>query len=308
LWRRYPGPLVGVATGPASRSAVLDIDAKHSEAREWWTENRGRLPVTRTHRTRSGGLHLIYADHNGLKCSASKIARGIDVRADGGYVIWWPAVGLLVLSDAAPASWPEWLCEVLAPPAPAPRILHRGARHTSAPLIQSRIEGLLRFVLKAPIGERNARLYWPACRVTDMIRAKDLDSVAGNQALEDLRQIGTATGPLEREVILTITSAYSRPHIGDLDTDHLDTADDLSLHRCEASVEEVCDQGAIESMGKDKCSSVMPSGKLASNASTPRCSLLRLGSPEDAAIHAAISESLGGDGCQGDTGYKKHGW
>jgi hypothetical protein len=44
-----------------------------------------------------------------LRCSASKIAPGVDVRADGGYVVWWPREGLRVVSDAPVAHWPEWL-------------------------------------------------------------------------------------------------------------------------------------------------------------------------------------------------------
>src|SRR5215467_8691413 len=60
LWSQYPGPLIGVATGSASQIAVLDIDRKHEAAKQWWNKNRVSLPATRTHRTRSGGLHLIY--------------------------------------------------------------------------------------------------------------------------------------------------------------------------------------------------------------------------------------------------------
>ena len=62
---------------------------------------------TRPHRTRSGGLHLIFGHYDGLKCSAGKIARGVDVRADGGYILWWPAAGLPMLSDAPIAPWPD---------------------------------------------------------------------------------------------------------------------------------------------------------------------------------------------------------
>jgi hypothetical protein len=42
------------------------------------------------------------------------------------------------------------------------------------------------------------------------------------------------------------------PHIGDPDTDNLYTGDHLSLHHCEAFVDEASDHGAIESVGKDK--------------------------------------------------------
>jgi Bifunctional DNA primase/polymerase, N-terminal len=43
LWKRFPGPLIGVPTGEASGFDVLDIDsAKHSEAVVWWMSNRQR--------------------------------------------------------------------------------------------------------------------------------------------------------------------------------------------------------------------------------------------------------------------------
>jgi Bifunctional DNA primase/polymerase, N-terminal len=99
LWRRYPGELVGVATGEMSGASVLDIDAKHKTARKWWTEHRDRLLPARVHRTRSRGLHVVYRHRPGLSCSVSRIAHGVDVRADGGYIIWWPAAGLPVLAD-----------------------------------------------------------------------------------------------------------------------------------------------------------------------------------------------------------------
>src|SRR5262245_40874781 len=66
LWSQYPGELVGVATGPPSHIVVLDIDNK-PEAKEWWTSNKARLLPTRVHRTRSGGLHLLYGDYDGLR-------------------------------------------------------------------------------------------------------------------------------------------------------------------------------------------------------------------------------------------------
>jgi hypothetical protein len=119
LWSQHPGPLVGVATGTISNVDVLDID-QNPEGREWWAQHRNRLPVTRTHRTRSRGLHLLFQHTEGLRNSAGRIARGVDTRGDGGYCIWWPASGLPVLSDAPIAPWPDWLLSQ-APPHHAPR-------------------------------------------------------------------------------------------------------------------------------------------------------------------------------------------
>lgn len=211
LWAQYPGVLVGVATGPASQIAVLDVDAKHASAQQWWQEHRSRLPATRTHRTRSGGLHLIYGDYDGLRCSVGKITLGIDVRADGGYIIWWPAAGCKVLADIPPAPWPEFLEYLAAVPqeAPAvPRKEFRRVRNDRDPDdIVSRIEGLLRFVNGSSVGERNARVYWAACVIRDMIRGRELDAVTGDEAFEELRQIGVHVGLSNHEVCRTIKSA-----------------------------------------------------------------------------------------------------
>src|SRR5262249_5694131 len=99
LWHQYPGALVGVSTGEPSNLLVVDIDAKHAAAKSWWSENRDQLPTTRVHRTRSRGLHVLFRHVAGLKCSASKLAPGVDIRGNGGYVIWWPAAGLPVLCE-----------------------------------------------------------------------------------------------------------------------------------------------------------------------------------------------------------------
>jgi hypothetical protein len=108
LWRRHPGPLVGVPTGAPSCLDVLDIDPRNGGHR-WFEEHRHPLRQTRVHETRSGGLHVFFRHDAAIRCSAGKIAPGIDVRATGGYVIWWPAAGLRVLSDAPIAPLPDWL-------------------------------------------------------------------------------------------------------------------------------------------------------------------------------------------------------
>lgn len=118
LWRRHPGPLIGIPTGEISELDVLDIDQRHG-GKLWLAKNQSRLPPTRVHRTRSGGLHLFFRHQHGIRCSAGRIAAGVDVRATGGYVIWWPAAGLPVLSDMPMAAWPAWLrAQLISRPRP----------------------------------------------------------------------------------------------------------------------------------------------------------------------------------------------
>ena len=161
LWKRYPGPLVGVPTGEISGLDVLDVDPRHG-GDGWLAEHKHRLPSTRVHRTRSGGLHLLFQHQHGMRCSVGKIAAGVDVRADGGYVIWWPAAGLPVISDMPVAAWPAWLC---APLMSRPgSTIHRVTVPDQYALIR-----LVRLVAGARAGERNDLTYWAACRAGEMV-------------------------------------------------------------------------------------------------------------------------------------------
>jgi hypothetical protein len=162
LWRRHPGPLIGVPTGEASGLDVLDIDAPgHPEAAEWWRRHRHCELTTRTHRTRSGGLHVLFGHTAGLRCWAGRPVPGIDGRADGGYVVWWPAAGEGVICDATPAPWPTWLlAELHSPLSAAPNKVTIPDGHT--------LVGLVRKVARAAPGERNAVAFWAACRAGEM--------------------------------------------------------------------------------------------------------------------------------------------
>ena len=94
-------PLVGVPTGITF--SVLDIDL---DGLSWLAS--ATLPPTRTHVTRSGGRHLLFRHREGLRTSKGQIAPGVDVRGEGGFVVWWPREGLAV-EERELADWPEGL-------------------------------------------------------------------------------------------------------------------------------------------------------------------------------------------------------
>ena len=113
-WTRSPDALIGIATGKESGLAVLDIDIDASKGKDGWKalQDAGKVPTTtRTHATPRGGWHCFYRYREGMRCSASKIAPGVDFRGDGGYIIYWPAEGYPITNDDLIADPPEWMVE-----------------------------------------------------------------------------------------------------------------------------------------------------------------------------------------------------
>jgi hypothetical protein len=88
-WRAYPHALIGVPTGAASGLLAIDIDPK---AGDWFQANKHKLGRYRLHQTRRG-KHLLYRFVPGVT-NSTQVA-GIDVRGEGGYIIYWPAHGML---------------------------------------------------------------------------------------------------------------------------------------------------------------------------------------------------------------------
>ncbi|MFN7004244.1 MAG: AAA family ATPase, partial [Roseinatronobacter sp.] len=106
--------LIGLRTGSASGVAVLDLDRKDGKDGIAACRARGVDPDNASplhSATPSGGRHLFFRHFDGLRSSAGK--DGIDVRADGGYVIIYHPMGNL---DALP-SWPSAFA-----PAPSPSV------------------------------------------------------------------------------------------------------------------------------------------------------------------------------------------
>jgi hypothetical protein len=100
-WGNYPDALVGVPTGSRTNLAVLDFDARvaDDQAQDWLSENQSIITATRVHQTGggSGGRHYLFQTPAGVKIrggasvTLGKVRRGgLDIRAEGGYVIWWP--------------------------------------------------------------------------------------------------------------------------------------------------------------------------------------------------------------------------
>jgi putative DNA primase/helicase len=96
-WTLNPRANVGIATGQISGIAVMDIDPRNggTASLEALIARIGPVPTTATVRTGGGGFHY-YFQHLGdpFKGGSNVLGRGIDIKADGGYVVAPPSIHL----------------------------------------------------------------------------------------------------------------------------------------------------------------------------------------------------------------------
>jgi Bifunctional DNA primase/polymerase, N-terminal len=168
LWRRYPGPLIGIATGERSGVDVLDVDAgrcpadanpkviaKREAACAWWHANAHRIPSSRAYETGSGGIHIYFKHAPISRTTQSVIAHGVDTRADGGYAIYWFGAGRECFDHNPPAEWPAWLLQALAPKPVAPPPRGTVRPHTNPAHIEDIIRRAIGRVGSAPEGTKH---------------------------------------------------------------------------------------------------------------------------------------------------------
>lgn len=110
-WRQHPEALVGVPTGRTTGLLVIDVDTPKLDdsARQWLAVHQDWLTQTRAHTTLSGGRHYLYRLPPGQTFSSGvnitldgAPRRGIDMRGEGGYIVWWPAHGAVSTGEVAP--------------------------------------------------------------------------------------------------------------------------------------------------------------------------------------------------------------
>lgn len=193
--------LIGVPSGQWSGVDFLDLDTvKHpAETRSWIDSHRELLSGVHAHRTQSGGVHYLFAHHDGLKNWTARPAPGIDGRADGGFVIWWPAMGYPV-NDKPIGKWPESLLRQFVKRHREP------SKRPAPPVTDARLERVIRRLLRATEGTRNDLLFWGSCRVGEWIKQGTLPQEAGEAVL--LHAARYLDLP-DREAIATIYSAFN---------------------------------------------------------------------------------------------------
>ena len=187
-FRHAEAAMIGVPMGRASGVIAIDIDVKDgAPGMEWLAANAHRMPRTRRHRTMSGGVHLLFRVPDAtIRNSVGKIAPGVDVRGEGGYVIFPPSPGYTIDDDAMPAPIPDWLLDLLiapeAPPPPPPSRTHTpGARGT--PYALAALDAECDAIRNAPFGQQEQTLNTAALKIGALAAGGEIDLAYAREAL-----------------------------------------------------------------------------------------------------------------------------
>src|SRR5690606_23057476 len=93
-WSRWPAAAIALRTGEHSGAFVMDIDPRHGGDvfLDELKAQHGALPHTVECQTGGGGRHIYFnGPAHRVRCSTGKIASGIDIKGNGGYVILPPS-------------------------------------------------------------------------------------------------------------------------------------------------------------------------------------------------------------------------
>jgi len=126
-WAQYPQANVAIRCGEESGLVVLDVDAYKTglASLEELEARQGRVPYSIRAKTGSGGgsLHVYLKHPGGVRISSNssgKLGPGLDIKADGGYVIAPPSVHAsggayqwVDVDDSVIEPAPAWLLQLL---------------------------------------------------------------------------------------------------------------------------------------------------------------------------------------------------
>lgn len=208
---KYPDFNWAVANGQ-SGIFVIDVDNKEGDGLERLAlieSSHNSVGRTRlVSYTPNGGYHLyLKMPSTALPCTVGRIAKGIDTRGFGGYTVLPPSriedslygEYIWLDDDDLDAQIPvvaQWVVDMLIKPS---------TERLSRPVkdLDGSAQRIANWLMTAPEGERNSRLFWAACEYSRI-------GVSLEQAKDALGKVAAHIGLPEREAMATIQSAYKR--------------------------------------------------------------------------------------------------
>ncbi|SRR5579871_3853177 len=225
-WTRWPEANIGVCTGRASGLVALDVDPRHqgNESLYEVVEKYRDLPNTVESKTGGGGKHIFFRRpsreaHVGNKANLGDWP-GLDVRADGGYVVAPPSLHasggtyqwepFFAPGEAELAPTPEWLLKLIegkkgkqdtGEPTPKDNSIPEGNRNDALFRVacSMRHKGMGKEAIQAALKAENQEKCNPPLPesevegVVESAMKYDPDSDEGKQAPEKQKKIYTAS-------------------------------------------------------------------------------------------------------------------
>jgi hypothetical protein len=206
-----PRGLLAIRTGTAAGLAVVDIDPRNGGQLD-----RELMAPTAAVVTGGGGWHLYYRHPGRPLLAVLPGWAGVDIKADGGYVVAPPSVhpgtgrAYRWANRRGVAEMPPPLAAVLTPPPAADRpaplsrpVPPRRAGGISSP--PALLAALLRTVETAPEGRRRVTLYGAARGAARMATAGAITEADARAALT---AAGLAAAQTERDIRAAIDGAF----------------------------------------------------------------------------------------------------
>ncbi|MEU9699432.1 bifunctional DNA primase/polymerase [Streptomyces sp. NPDC047981] len=219
---------VGIATGPAGL-LVVDLDTLKLKDEEGTPDGatsfkalceRAGQPVPATYRVRtaSGGEHLYFTAPAGvrLRSTAGTLARKIDTRGWGGYVVApgsiLPSGAYEVIDATATAPLPDWLANALRPAQRAVRAVPEFVVGKTSAYATAALRNECHNVATSADGTRNSTLLRAARALGRLIATGDLDRSEVEQALSSAATVGGSESQRYYDDVITRALNWSIAH------------------------------------------------------------------------------------------------
>lgn len=213
-WSRFPEANIGMPTGAASGVVVVDVDV-HGLVNGYEAltraDNAGLVSGWElAARSPSGGLHIYFPASDTVEQRSWQAGRAaVDFRGDGGYIIIPPSrrsingeqslYRVQSINDSPSSAVDSHRLRDFLDPKPPPRSRPAGPVQNPGE-VATRLAG---WAARMPEGQRNASVFWAACKMAE----NGIDpTVATDTLIEATEQPGFTAGEINR----TVGSAYRR--------------------------------------------------------------------------------------------------
>lgn len=195
--KKFPDCNIGIPTGQINNIFVVDVDGEQGiESLNHLELIYGKLDAPTVKTGKGKHLYFKMPENVELKCSTSKIADHIDIRANGGYVVAPPSIH----ENGHQYTWENFIPNQGFPEAPSWLIsLITNAEKQPLP-----VSGVLEEIASAPEGERNDTLYKRSISLIGRAMRKNLNMA---EIKENIINAAMQSGLSTEEALKTFDNA-----------------------------------------------------------------------------------------------------